>query len=202
VNHKRAAVVERDRADLAVGPARVEGDALIGDVAEFADRCASARPARDRAPDLDERRVVIQSTYPGVFPAGLPGFNQWLGFVADSRNRAQIRPTGWVADTLAASNFVQLFICASFVPKSPASLNLFEYCNPRLDANVKHAVALEVSDPERANEAWATVDRALVDQAVAVPWTNGRNPVLLSDRVGNYQNHPLWGTLFDQLWVK
>ena len=67
---------------------------------------------------------------------------------------------------------------------------------------MKHAVALEVSDPEQANEVWATVDRAVVDQALALPFTNGLNPVLLSERVGNYQEHPLWGTLFDQLWVR
>ena len=38
--------------------------------------------------------------------------------------------------------------------------------------------------------------------AYALALTNGLNPVLLSERVGNYQDHPLWGTLFDQLWVK
>jgi YVTN family beta-propeller protein len=126
-----------------------------------------------------------------------------LEYAADSRNRAQIGVAGWFADTLAASNFFQpLFTCASFMPKSPANLNLFEYCNAKLDAEMKHAVALEVSDPERANELWTAVDRAVVDQAVALPVTNGLNPVLLSERVGNYQSHPLWGTLLDQLWVK
>jgi hypothetical protein len=25
---------------------------------------------------------------------------------------------------------------------------------------------------------------------------------LVSERVGNYQYHPLWGTLIDQLWVR
>src|SRR2546421_11996866 len=58
VNYKRAPVVERDRAELAVRPAGVEEDALVGDVAEFADRGASARAAGDRATNLDERRVV------------------------------------------------------------------------------------------------------------------------------------------------
>jgi YVTN family beta-propeller protein len=135
-----------------------------------------------------------------VFPHFFP---QWTGYVGDSRNRAQLGVTGWGADTLAASNFIQpLFTCASFIPKSPENLNLFEYCNRKLDARVKHAVALEASDPGRANEVWATIDRAIVDQAVAVPVTNGLNPVLLSKRVGNYHEHPLWGTLFDQLWVK
>ncbi len=126
-----------------------------------------------------------------------------LAYVADSRHRAQIGLQGWFADTLAASNFLQpLFMCASFVPKSAANFNLFEYCNPQLDARMKEAAAVQASDPARADDLWAEVDRSLVDQAVALPWSNPRNRVLVSERVGNYQSHPLWGTLLDQLWVK
>jgi peptide/nickel transport system substrate-binding protein len=130
-------------------------------------------------------------------------FDAYLRYVGDSRNRAQIGQAGWQADTLAASNFLQpLFTCASYVPKSPTNLNLFEYCDPALDAKMKEAAALEASDPVRADELWAKVDRALVDRAVTVPWSNPRNRVLVSKRVGNVQSHPLWGTLLDQLWVK
>jgi peptide/nickel transport system substrate-binding protein len=125
-----------------------------------------------------------------------------IAYIANSRDRAQIGSTGWIADTLAASNFLQLFTCASFVPNSPQSLNVFEYCNPKLDSMIRKAAALQVSDPSRANALSAQVDRALVDQAVALPWANVPNRVLVSERVGNYQSHPLWGTLLDQLWVK
>jgi YVTN family beta-propeller protein len=132
-----------------------------------------------------------------------PEFGEYSAYVADSRNRAQIGPVGWFADTLAPSNFFQpLFTCASFVPKSPANSNLFQYCDPRLDQKMKEAAALQASDPVRANELWAEVDRALVDRAVALPWRNPQDRVLVSERVGNYQSHPLWGTLLDQLWVK
>jgi ABC-type oligopeptide transport system substrate-binding subunit len=130
-------------------------------------------------------------------------FEEHYAYVADSRNRAQLGGAGWFADTLAASNFFQpLFTCASFVPKSPVNENLSEYCDPRLDAKMTEAAALQASDSVRADELWADVDRALVDRAVALPWGNPRNRVLVSERVGNYQNHPLWGTLLDQLWVK
>lgn len=145
------------------------------------------------------RQLGYRSSLQRVFP----GWGEYVAYVADSRNRVQLGTAGWKADTLAASNFLQpLFTCASFVPKSPANLNLFQYCDPGLDAKMKKAAALQASDPVRANELWAKVDRALVDQAVAVPWGNPRNVVLVSERVGNYQSHPLWGTLFDQLWVK
>jgi hypothetical protein len=49
---------------------------------------------------------------------------------------------------------------------------------------------------------WGEIDRALVDQAVALPWASPSIASLVSARVGNYQSHPLWGTLLDQLWVR
>jgi len=64
---------------------------------------------------------------------------------------------------------------------------------------MKHAAQLQ--GPE-ADELWAQVDRELVDQAVTVPWSIPRKRVLVSERVGNFQGHPLWGTLFDQLRVR
>jgi YVTN family beta-propeller protein len=132
-----------------------------------------------------------------------PGAGEHFAYAADSRNRAQSGPAGWFADAIAASNFFQpVFTCASFVPKSPANQNIFEYCNPQLDAKIKEAAVLQASDPARANELWSEIDRTLVDQAVAVPWRSPRDKVLVSERVGNYQGHPLWGTLLDQLWVK
>jgi hypothetical protein len=49
---------------------------------------------------------------------------------------------------------------------------------------------------------WGEIDKMVTDDAVAVPWANLRRSALVSRRVGNYQSHPLWGTLLDQLWVK
>ena len=35
-----------------------------------------------------------------------------------------------------------------------------------------------------------------------IPAYNGRVIVFLSKRVGNFQYHPEWQTLLDQLWVR
>jgi YVTN family beta-propeller protein len=132
----------------------------------------------------------------------LPDFGPYLEYVADSRNRAQLGQTGWLANTLAPSEFMRLFSCAEFVPKSSrANANFSEFCDPRIDAKMKRAAILQASEPARANELWAEVDHALLDRAVAVPVVGGRILAFVSDRVGNFQNHPLWGTLLDQLWV-
>ena len=46
------------------------------------------------------------------------------------------------------------------------------------------------------------IDRELVDAAPWVPLYNPRDLTVLSARTGNYQFHPYWNLLIDQLWVR
>jgi YVTN family beta-propeller protein len=133
----------------------------------------------------------------------IPDFSDYLGYVADSRHEAQIGHAGWIGEKLVPSDFLQrLFSCASFLPQTSANWNFSQFCSPEIDLQMKRAAAAQTTDPARANDLWAEVDHALVDRAVVVPTISPRYPVFVSDRVGNYQSHPLWGTLLDQLWVK
>jgi peptide/nickel transport system substrate-binding protein len=125
----------------------------------------------------------------------LPGFPEYLDYVGDPRNRAQSGQAGWLAATLTASDF----FLSSF---SCSAANLSQFCDREIEAQVGQAATAQTLDPARANALWAAVDRALVDRAAVVPIGNPRRLVLVSERVGNYQNHPLWGTLLDQLWVE
>jgi peptide/nickel transport system substrate-binding protein len=81
-------------------------------------------------------------------------------------------------------------------------LNVGHFCDRAIDAKIRRALKLQERDPAAANESWAALDRELTDQA---PWvflyTESRTN-FVSKRVGNYQHHPLWGTLFAQLWVR
>jgi YVTN family beta-propeller protein len=133
----------------------------------------------------------------------IPDFSDYLGYVADSRHEAQIGHAGWIGEKLAPSDFFQrLFSCASFLPHDPANVNFSEFCDREIDATMNRAAAAQTTDPARANELWAEIDHALVHRAVVVPTISPRYSVFVSDRVGNYQSHPLWGTLLDQLWVR
>jgi len=49
---------------------------------------------------------------------------------------------------------------------------------------------------------WRNVYRELDAAAPAVPLVNRRTMTLVSKRVSNYQHHPLWTTLLEQLWVR
>jgi ABC-type transport system substrate-binding protein len=76
---------------------------------------------------------------------------------------------------------------------------LSRFCDPKLDAQMRHGAV--ASGPD-AIETWRRVEASLAAQAPNVPLANGNDTALVAERVGNYQHHPLWGPLLDQLWVK
>jgi peptide/nickel transport system substrate-binding protein len=97
---------------------------------------------------------------------------------------------------------------AAMRPRSLTNLNEAEYCNPQIDAQAHSATTAQPVDPTAATSSWAAIDREVTDQAPWVPWVpwvplyNPRDLTLLSTRVGNYQFHPYWNVLIDQLWVR
>jgi hypothetical protein len=88
------------------------------------------------------------------------------------------------------------------LPESDLNANRAGFCDPSVDARIERAFALETSDPKAANRLWAQIDREIVDQAPWLPTLNQNTIDFMSARVGNYQFHPQWGLLLDQLWVK
>ena len=77
-----------------------------------------------------------------------------------------------------------------------------EFCNHSIDAQMTQAAALQTLDPPAATLLWQRIEREILAQAPVVPTSNARNVDFVAKRVGNYQYHPLWGVLLDQLWVK
>ena len=121
----------------------------------------------------------------------------------DSRQHTQIGGFSWYQDYPAPSDFIgPLLTCRSFLPDSPwRNLNAAEFCNRQIDAQVNRALTLQARLPNAAGSLWARIDHQIVGQAPWVPLYNPRALVLLSARVGNYQFHPYWTLLLDQLWV-
>jgi ABC-type transport system substrate-binding protein/DNA-binding SARP family transcriptional activator/streptogramin lyase len=129
-----------------------------------------------------------------------PAFDRHLG---DSRAQPQIGWFSWYQDYPAPSNFIEpLLTCGSFIPSDPANLNIAEFCDPKIDTESRRAAALEAQSPGISAEEWRKIDRQLTNRATWLPLYNPRVPVALSERVGNYQYHPFWQLLLDQLWVR
>jgi peptide/nickel transport system substrate-binding protein len=106
----------------------------------------------------------------------------------------QVAVTGWAIDYPAPSTFLDQLRCGSLDPS--------RFCEPAIDRQMDQALALQATDPAAADELWATIDRAITDEA---PWIGYATPAsvrFLSDRAGNFQHHPVWGVLLDQLWVR
>jgi peptide/nickel transport system substrate-binding protein len=76
------------------------------------------------------------------------------------------------------------------------------FCDRRIDAAIKRAQSLKGANPRAADDAWAELDRQLVDRAVWAPMVNEHAIDFVSARVHNYQAHPYWGIIADQLWLQ
>jgi ABC-type transport system substrate-binding protein/streptogramin lyase len=132
----------------------------------------------------------------------IPGWNAYGKRLYDSRQRTQIGWFSWYQDYPAPSDFIRpLLTCQSFIPASPGNLNAAEFCNHRIDAQVKRALTLQSSNPSSAGMLWARIDQEIADQAPWVPVYNPRSLIMLSARVGNYQFDPYLSVPIDQLWV-
>lgn len=74
-------------------------------------------------------------------------------------------------------------------------------CDATLERQIASASTLQVRDPHDAAGAWARVDRRITDQALFVPTVQLEQPELVSKRVRNYEYHPVWGFIADQVWL-
>jgi ABC-type transport system substrate-binding protein len=105
----------------------------------------------------------------------------------------------WQADYPAPSNFFELVSCRKI---GDVLTNTSGYCSPELEKQIDRALALQSRDQAAAARLWTRVDRAATDTAAIVPFETPKSVDLVSKRVGNYQHHPLFGVLLDQLWVR
>ena len=136
-----------------------------------------------------------------------------LGFRAriDPRDPSQDGPrpddqlgrAWWGVDYVTPSNFVTPVLSCGSASGTPSStLNRGGFCDARADDLAKRAQSLQSTDPGASRQLWARVDRMLTNDAPWVPGPATRFVTLVSSRVGNYQSHPVFGPLIDQLWVR
>jgi peptide/nickel transport system substrate-binding protein len=132
------------------------------------------------------------------------GTSRYYDAVGNSRTRAQIGWAGWIKDYTAPADFLKpLFSCSGIVAGDPVSTNNYSsFCDTSLDRRMDAAGRLQQQDPVAGQQAWAAIDRAVVDRAAAVPYANDLTITLLSPRTGDYQFNPEWGLLLGQLWVR
>jgi YVTN family beta-propeller protein len=130
-----------------------------------------------------------------------PGLDEYYGALGATRRTVpESGINAWAADYPAASNFFETLTCASAADKDTA--NLSRFCSPSIDREIARARRLQAVNQAAASKLWAKIDRETTDRAAWVSTVTPRNVDLVSKRVGNFQRHPLFGVLLDQLWVR
>ena len=80
--------------------------------------------------------------------------------------------------------------------------NLARYCDPDIDKQIKSAYLQQPTNPGAAADAWATIDRELVNAAAVIPFGHTVRRDFVSRRVGDTLVHPMFGPLIAQMWVQ
>jgi peptide/nickel transport system substrate-binding protein len=128
---------------------------------------------------------------------------RFFAYINDSRNRAQVIASGWTTDYPSASDYIGKLSCAhSASENGTAAGDPGGFCDAAIDRQIERAAAVEATSPAVAARLWARLDRKLTDLAVWVPTVTPTELDLLSSRTSNYQYHPVWGPIVDQLWVR
>ena len=89
--------------------------------------------------------------------------------VSDSRLKIQMGYMNWVADYPSAAAFIPpLLSCAHSSPPRRARTNYSGFCDHSIDAQMRHAAAVQVDDPTGCNQAVAG-GRAIHSRAGSAP---------------------------------
>jgi YVTN family beta-propeller protein len=182
----------------------------------------------DGAPDLDRARDLVAASgtagsrvtvwTSSPFPGGVSVGRYFRSLLEDLGYRAEVREirsidayfddllerppdeqialAGWVADYPAPSNFiVTLLSCDGLI-------NYGRFCDRGLESAIVRASRAQTIAPNESDALWAQLDRDFVDRAPLVPLVNTALVDFVSDRLGNYQRHPVYGLLFSRVWVR
>jgi hypothetical protein len=139
---------------------------------------------------------LIDALWGESAPNGAVPTGAYYSAAYDPDSRIQVSYNGWYADSLVPSNFVHpIYDCDK-------ADNFSRYCDRALDAEIDRTVSQSGTNPVAPIDFWADADRRITDAAPAVGLLNRKSAVLVSERVENVQQHPLFGLLEDQLWVR
>lgn len=112
------------------------------------------------------------------------------------KSTAHVSPAGWAADYPTPAGVLEAIVACQGLG------NQTGFCDPALDALIERAKALQATDGAAASLAWQEVERRAVSAAVYVPTVVPVGSTFTGARVGNVAHHPVFGPLFNQMWVR
>jgi peptide/nickel transport system substrate-binding protein len=146
------------------------------------------------------REVASALTLLGYRASAEPQSWQTYGRLLSGKGRPmQVFLLGIDFDYPVASDLLKGFACSA---SHVAVANSLGFCDKAVDAAIAHALRVQATDVQAANPLWAQVDRLVVDRAPWIPFANYNWIEFVSKRVGNYQYHPMYAMLIDQVWLR
>ncbi len=129
--------------------------------------------------------------------------NVQYNYIQNTNNKVQISLTDWYEDYPAPSDFLYvLFSCDNFHEGSDNSPNIAGFCDKKIDADMKHAMATAVTNLEAAAQEWSKIDKEITDAVPDAALFQPKFVDIISKRVGNYVWSDQSHMLFSQAWVK
>ena len=154
------------------------------------------RQGRGPVPRLGARQPRLQGPAPRSRPIPLTTRTELRapGAASAAGTRTSPRPAGSSSPTLT---------CGALQPGNARERNFAEFCDPAIDREIARAESLQTSDPAGRRRALGE-DRPRPHRRRrrGSPSQTASRSSVDSNRVGNYQYNPQWGTLLDQLWVR
>jgi peptide/nickel transport system substrate-binding protein len=124
-------------------------------------------------------------------------------YIQNTKNKVQMSISQWYQDYPSGSDFLYtLASCDSFHPDSDSSVNIAGFCDHAIDAEMKQALALGVTDMKAANELWARIDREVTDKSPVAVLFTPKHLDFVSKRLGNFQFSYQYYFLPAQAWVQ
>lgn len=145
--------------------------------------------------------VLTQLGYEASMKAISPNIE--FSYIQNTNNNVQISITQWYMDYPAASDFLNVLLsCGSFTKGSDSSINISGYCNKDLDAQMKAAMKLSLTDEKGAEAEWAKIDKGYMAEAPLAPLFTPKSVNFSSARLGNYLFNKQNRWIISQSWVK
>jgi YVTN family beta-propeller protein len=148
----------------------------------------------DQSPDFGEQNLEVAATLRKLgYRVSVKHFatdNGYFGAMVNDSRHIDAAVSGWIQDYPAPSNFFSGANC----PNSPF------FCSKAYAHQIAHTSAAAAASG--SNGPWTKLDREVTDRALLIPFLDGKAIDFVSKRVGNYQHHPEFDLLIDQLWVR
>lgn len=124
-------------------------------------------------------------------------------YIQNTNNKVQMSISQWYQNYPSGSDFLYtLLSCDSFHPGTDASVNIAGFCDPEIDAEMKKALDLQITDLSAANAKWAEIDRMVVDKAPVAVLFTPKHLDFVSQRVGNFNFSLQYYFLLANAWVQ